>query len=87
MPMIKYRCHNKDCRHSFSTFIGAGVEPKESLTCKSCGTENSAKRTLSGPTSSSKISIDNGVQARAVEVDPDIMELRVDWAKPPNRGD
>lgn len=33
------------------------------------------KKQLSAPSSSSKVTVDNGVQARAVEVNPDIVEI------------
>lgn len=33
------------------------------------------KKLLSAPSSSSKITVDNGFQARAVEIRPDIVEI------------
>jgi hypothetical protein len=55
------------------------------LECRVCKTES--KRKLGSVNQTSKITIDNG-QARAVEVRPDIMDLRHERAyKPPNRGD
>jgi hypothetical protein len=33
------------------------------------------KKLLSAPSSTSKITVDNGVQARAVEINPDIIEI------------
>jgi len=41
--------------------------------CKKCGSKS--KRLLSAPASSSTISVDNGVQARAVEIPPNLIEL------------
>lgn len=39
------------------------------------------KKILSSPSSSSKISVDNGVQARAVEISPDIIETNEERSK------
>ena len=39
-----------------------------------CGCGNEYKKQLSAPSNSSKISIDNGIQAKAVEVDLNIIE-------------
>lgn len=38
------------------------------------------KKQLSAPSSTSKITIDNGVQARAVEVNPEIIRINHDRA-------
>ena len=45
-----------------------------SFLCPVCN-KNDLKKQLSAPSSSSKISVDNGVQARAVEITPDIIEI------------
>jgi putative FmdB family regulatory protein len=84
MPLIKYQCTNKECNETFPILYKSGKDTKESVPCKKCGSE--AKRLLSAPTSSSKITIDNG-QPRAVEVYSNIIELQEDRIKPPNRGD
>jgi hypothetical protein len=84
MPLVKYLCLDKECNTSFPIFYKSGKDVKESAPCKKCGKES--KRLLSAPTSSSKITIDNG-QARAVEVNSNIVELQEDRIKPPNRGD
>lgn len=81
MPLIRYICTK--CANSFTSFQGKAVSSE--VPCKKCGERST--RTLSAPSSASKITIDNGVQPRAVEVNPDIMELRKDWSKLPNRGD
>lgn len=85
MPLIKYLCTNESCKKAFSVFKKRAEDALSKISCKFCGTES--KRVLSAPNSSSKISIDNGIQPRALEVDPNIMELREDWSKPPDRGD
>lgn len=46
-----------------------------------CGSEMA--RTIGAPASTTKMVMDNG-QSRAVEIHPDIMELRKDWSKPRN---
>lgn len=84
MPLIKYLCTDSNCKNSFAVYKNSAKDIDPIHPCKKCGTP--AKRVLSAPSSSSKIVIDNG-QAKAVEVDPDIMELREDWSKPTDRGD
>ena len=85
MPLIKYKCSNTDCGKEFTAFKRAASSILNEEKCKFCGSVS--KRILSSPNSSSKITIDNGLQAKAVEVDPNIMELREEWSKPRNRGD
>lgn len=84
MPLVRYNCSDKECNTSFPIFYRSGKDVKDIALCKKCGKES--KRILSSPTSSSKITIDNG-QARAVEVNANIVELQEDRIKPPNRGD
>lgn len=43
------------------------------LICTICS--KNMKKLLSAPSSSSKITVDNGFQARAVEIRPDIVEI------------
>lgn len=71
MPLIAYSC---DCGHSNKKFFRQVKEAPAVLLCEYCNKENMKKR-LSAPNSTSKISIDNGVQARAVEVNPDIIAI------------
>lgn len=71
MPLIAYSC---SCGHSFKKFIRQAKNASAVLICPSCNTEQ-AKKQLSSPSSSSKIVVDNGVQARAVEIVPDIIEI------------
>jgi hypothetical protein len=70
MPLIHYLC---ECNYSESKFFRQAKDAPATLPCKKCG--KNQKKTLSAPSSSSKISIDNGVQARAVEITPDIVEI------------
>lgn len=71
MPLIAYSCN---CGHNFSKMIRQAKDAPAVFVCPSCKNE-SAKKQLSSPSQSSKIVIDNGVQARAVEVVPDIIEI------------
>jgi hypothetical protein len=84
MPLVRYTCSDQNCNTSFPILYRSGKDVKDTVPCKNCGKES--KRVLSAPTSSSKITIDNG-QPRAVEVNANIIELQEDRIKPPNRGD
>lgn len=69
MPLIHYQC---ECSYSTSKFVR---HPKDALTevvCKKCG--KNAKKQLKGPSSKSIVVVDNGVQARATEVDMELVE-------------
>lgn len=63
MPIIRYNC---SCGHSVGKFIKAGGKAPAFLPCPEC--KQDMYKTLSGPTSDSKIKVDNGVQARPVEI-------------------
>jgi hypothetical protein len=86
MPMIKYQCQNSACGRLYSKIVKAGIKIENLGTCEKCNSES--KRLLSSPASSSKIVIDNGLQARATEIHPNIQEINTERArKPANRGD
>jgi len=70
MPLIAYTC---ECKHSKSKLFRRVAEAPATISCDICGKE--MKKTLSSPTQSSKITVDNGFQARAVEIVPDIIEI------------
>lgn len=84
MPLIKYRCSDESCNTVFSVFYRNAGKAQVEQKCSVCGL--ASKRVLSGPSSVSKMVIDNG-QARAVETYTEIMDLRKDRTKPVNRGD
>jgi len=65
MPLIRYSC---ECGKFKSKFHRVGTSAPALLLCE-CGKD--MKKTLSGPSSNSLIAIDNGVQARRVEVNID----------------
>lgn len=70
MPLLSYVC---ECKHSVSKFFRRATDGPSLLACPICGKD--MKKSLSSPTSSSKITVDNGVQAKAVEITPDIVEI------------
>jgi putative FmdB family regulatory protein len=70
MPLIAYAC---ECNHSEKKFFRQVKDIPATVACPKC--EKQMKKLLSSPSSSSKISIDNGIQARAVEITPDIIEI------------
>lgn len=71
MPIIAYAC---DCGHSTKKFYRQVAKSPAVLFCEYCNKEN-MKKQLSIPSSTSKVSMDNGVQARAVEINPDIIAI------------
>lgn len=70
MPIIAYLCENN---HFVRKFYRKAKEAPKEIECSECG--QIMKKTLSAPSSTSKITIDNGLQARAVEIHPDIVEI------------
>jgi hypothetical protein len=70
MPLISYIC---ECKNSTSKYYRQAKESPACLLCGVCGKD--MKKSLSAPSTSSKISVDNGVQARAVEIDPNIIAI------------
>lgn len=65
MPLLSYLC---SCGKSVSKFYRVAKDAPVELACV-CGSEY--KRQLSAPSSKSVITIDNGVQAKSVEVNLD----------------
>ena len=71
MPLIAYACV---CGHSEKKFIRQAKDAPAAFLCPKCSISD-MKKMLSAPSSSSKIVVDNGVQAREVEINPDIIEI------------
>lgn len=69
MPIIAYSCN----KHVIKKFYRSATDAPAHLVCETCG--DLAGKLLSAPSSTSKITVDNGFQARAVEVNPDIVEI------------
>lgn len=70
MPIILYSC---PCGHSSKKFFRQAKQAPASFLCEKC--KKDMKKELRSPTNGSTIVIDNGVQARAVEIIPNIIEL------------
>lgn len=76
MPLIAYACA---CGQSAKKFFRQVAQAPAYFLCEYCNKEN-MKKQLSIPNSTSKITIDNGIQARAVEVNPDIIAINLERA-------
>ena len=74
MPLIAYAC--EPCNSVVKKFVRAAKDSPSFLICTNCA--KNMKKLLSAPSSSSKITVDNGHQARAVEINPDIVEINQD---------
>lgn len=81
MPLITFKC--RECDHSenkmFSTSELKNVKNKQP--CPKCGAVSSFVRQLGAPATVSKLTVDNGVQAKAVEIYKDIVELNEERGK------
>jgi hypothetical protein len=82
MPLIAYSC---ECKHVNKKFVRSASQAPASLICANCGKE--VKKSLSAPSSLSKIVVDNGLQARAVEIVPNIVEINEERANKDYRND
>ncbi len=70
MPLFYYLC---SCSAGSTKFYRKASEAPKIVSCVACGKEQ--RKQLSAPNSLSTILIDNGVQARSVEVNPNIIEI------------
>lgn len=85
MPLINYSC--PDCHERFAAMYRKASDVQSKVNCKKCGGSNAARQ-LSAPSSVSKIVVDNGLQAKAVEIVPEIIESNKEMSKKGyNRGD
>ncbi len=76
MPIFAYKCSDGHVDKKFHRQVS---QAPACIVCKECGKES--KKILSAPSSGSKIVVDNGVQARAVEIIPNIIELNHEKSK------
>jgi putative FmdB family regulatory protein len=76
MPIILYKCPS--CNNEFKKFHRTSKEILNKIECD-CGGQ--FLRQLSSPSQRSKMVIDNGVQAKAVEIDREIVEIIEDREK------
>ena len=65
MPIIRYKC---ECGESVGKYHRSGASAPVSFVC-ACGKD--MKRTMMGPSQNSKIAVDNGAQARKIEISVD----------------
>lgn len=65
--MIKFLCNNPDCGNNIEKFYTKVKDIAPFLDCGSCGT-GKLERVLGAPSSKSTQFVDNGVQAKRVEV-------------------
>ena len=70
MPLIAYLC---ECKNSQIKYHRQVKDVPAFIICDKCGMN--AKKCLSSPSSSSKITIDNGLMTKSIEVDPDIIAI------------
>jgi hypothetical protein len=63
----------RGCGHGVSKFYRQPKDAPSVLPCSVC--KQDSKKQLKAPSSTSKVVMDNGFQARAVEVNPDIVEI------------
>ena len=65
--MIKYVCNNPDCNNNISKYYKTAKDIVGFLDCGQCGT-GKLERAMGAPSAKSTQFIDNGNQARKVEV-------------------
>lgn len=70
MPLIAYACKNG---HVIKKSVRQAKDAPAHLPCAECDLKS--VRQLGAPSSASKIVMDNGHQARAVEITPNIVEI------------
>ncbi len=75
MPLISYEC---SCGEMLKKYFKSAKDATPIAKCK-CGLE--AKKGFGTTSSSHKITIDNGLMSKRVEVDPNIMEINDERAR------
>jgi hypothetical protein len=76
MPMINFDC---SCGHAKKKFFSNAKKITDTIECDKC--KGKMVRQLSSPSQRSKMVIDNGVQAKAVELDREIVDIIEDREK------
>lgn len=69
MPLLVYKC---ECGNVHKRFHRDPKDVPSTSTCPKCGKES--KKQLSSPASRSIIKVDNGINARSVEVNLELVE-------------
>ena len=75
MPLINYSCV---CGEVSKKYFKTAKEASLTVKCK-CGLE--AKKSFGATSSSHKTIIDNGLMARRIEIDPDIVHINDERAR------
>jgi hypothetical protein len=75
--LIQYKCNNPECNNSITKFYKNAVRILSFLDCGACGI-GKLERVLGSPSSKSTQVIDNGNQARRVEVMNAVVEKESD---------
>lgn len=75
--MIKFECNNPDCDNTISKYFKNYKDIPPFLDCGACGT-GKLERMLGAPTSKSTQFVDNGSQARKVEIMNAVVEREQD---------
>lgn len=73
MPMIRFLCNNLDCGNEITKFFSEPGQVPPFLNCGACGS-GKLERTLGAPATKGTQVVDNGLQARRIEVSNDIVE-------------
>jgi hypothetical protein len=71
--LIKFSCNNPRCKNEISKFFKTYKDIPSFLDCGSCGT-GKLEREFSAPSSKSVFVVDNGFQAKSVEVTTEILD-------------
>jgi tetraacyldisaccharide-1-P 4'-kinase len=72
MPLISY---GGKCGHSVNKFHRQAKEAPAEIACPADDCYHQLKKQMKAPNSTSKVVMDNGFQARAVEINPEIVEI------------
>ena len=77
MPMIIFKCNNPECDNQITKMFTKIADIAPFLDCGACGT-GKLERQLGAPSSKSTQIIDNGSQARRIEVMNDVVQKEQD---------
>lgn len=75
--LIKFVCNNPDCENHISKFFKRHQDIPPFLDCGACGI-GKMERQIGAPSSKSVLTIDNGIQANAVEVNTEVIQREMD---------
>ena len=78
--IIEFECNNPDCDNKITKYLRKAVDIPPFLECGECGV-GKLERLLLAPTTNSTQIVDNGVQARQVEVKQEVVEKEEEKAR------